>query len=520
MDPLPLTALGSKRVTRSKTGHQTEASSVVSEPLGTVPGNIVPEKANTRMSMGDKSTGTEMVAGLPVDTRPMDVDVPPSRASTPPATPTRQEKGKGREQQVPWTPTGRSSLPSPPCTPSITISATAMAATPSPSSVNSSPFTPFTLPSALHPAWSPSAGMSGTSSTLTTPSTATSSAMSSPLTPFSSSSSPRTASSPLSPASRSSWDQKMYDLREGLISSPNRVGTYLGDPTLEVSAMFQWVRFEKTSVLCTIDVAAAYKVALEEFNKDNSPDAEAPLPPVAAILCGVYRIDDDKFFLGPDGNWNPYKDFGGLDDSKATCLLGQAAEALFARDYEVLERNVRILVDMGRSGDGRKLKGIYTDTDHGSLLKLRHVLFEELDDDEREAAQNKELGSSDDEESDITGWPVKKKQSKLAIKKMVNKYRVVPLPAFGLVGDKIRPGKYETVLKGADVQAHFTLLHWPIKDKRGASDTMVADVLNLRVYVPARLKPVAYAKAAKRSLEKDLFTPDISAKRSRTMGST
>ncbi len=124
------------------------------------------------------------------------------------------------------------------------------------------------------------------------------------------------------------------------------------------------------------------------------------------------------------------------------------------------------------------------------------------------------------EESDITGWPVKKKQSKLAIKKMVNKYRVVPLPAFGLVGDKIRPGKYETVLKGADVQAHFTLLHWPIKDKRGASDTMVADVLNLRVYVPARLKPVAYAKAAKRSLEKDLFTPDISAKRSRTMGST
>ncbi|THG93268.1 hypothetical protein EW026_g7926 [Hermanssonia centrifuga] len=320
-----------------------------------------------------------------------------------------------------------------------------------------------------------------------------------------------------------SWEEKMYRLREGLISGPGRVGTYLGDATLDVGSIFQWVRFEKTSVLCTIDVATAYKQAVQEFNKNTSHDAEAPLPPVMAILCGVYRIDDDKFFMGPDGNWNPYKDFGGLDDSKATCLLGQAAEATFADDYEVMDRNVRTLVDMGRTGDGRKLKGIYTDTDHGSFLKLRHVLFEELDDAERAEVENKELGSSDDEECDITGWPVRKKQSKIAIKKMVNKYRVVVLPAFDLVGDKIRPSKYEALLKGADVQVHFTLLHWPIgntKDRRSLSDTMVADVLNLRVYVPPRLKPLAYVKAAKRSLEKDLFTPNITAKKIRGTGST
>ncbi|PSS36837.1 hypothetical protein PHLCEN_2v1319, partial [Hermanssonia centrifuga] len=177
----------------------------------------------------------------------------------------------------------------------------------------------------------------------------------------------------VSPASCSSWEEKMYRLRKGLISGPGHVGTYLGDTTLDVGSMFQWVRFEKTSVLCTIDVATAYKQAVQEFKKNISHDAEALLPPVAAILCGVYRINDNKFFMGPDGNWNPYKDFGGLDDSKATCLLGQA---IFADDYKVIKCNVRTLVDMGCTGDGQKLKSIYTDTGHGSFLKLCHVLFE------------------------------------------------------------------------------------------------------------------------------------------------
>ncbi len=100
------------------------------------------------------------------------------------------------------------------------------------------------------------------------------------------------------------------------------------------------------------------------------------LPPVAAILCGVYRIDDHVFYLGADGNWNPYKNFGSFKESKATCLLGQSAENIFADNYKVMECNVQTLVEMGRSKDGRKLIGIYTDSNHRPLLKMRHVLFE------------------------------------------------------------------------------------------------------------------------------------------------
>lgn len=166
----------------------------------------------------------------------------------------------------------------------------------------------------------------------------------------------------------------MYTLRQELISSPKRVGTYLGDPTLDVMTMFEWVRFDKTSVLCTVDIAANYKAAVKEF-KDGGSKGDPPLPPVAAILCGVYKIDEHAFYMGPDGNWNPYKDFGDFVESKATCLLGPSAEELFNADYEILNRNIRELVEMGRSGDRRKLKGIYTDSEHGPLFKLRHVLF-------------------------------------------------------------------------------------------------------------------------------------------------
>ncbi|THG94084.1 hypothetical protein EW026_g7314 [Hermanssonia centrifuga] len=329
-------------------------------------------------------------------------------------------------------------------------------------------------------------------------------------------------SSPALPATRTYWEEKMYTLRQELISSPKRVGTYLGDPTLDVMTMFEWVRFDKTSVLCTVDIAANYKAAVKEF-KDGGSKGDPPLPPVAAILCGVYKIDEHAFYMGPDGNWNPYKDFGDFVESKATCLLGPSAEELFNADYEILNRNIRELVEMGRSGDRRKLKGIYTDSEHGPLLKLRHVLFAELDDDELQSIEDKELNSDDDDECDIRGWPVKKKQSKIAIKKMFNKFKVLTLPAFDLVGDPIRPSKYEAVLKGADVQVHFTLLHWTIgnsKDRRSLSDTIVADLANIRVYVPPRLKPAAYAKQAKRTYERDLFTPEISPKKIRAASTT
>ncbi len=166
----------------------------------------------------------------------------------------------------------------------------------------------------------------------------------------------------------------MYSLRQELITSPKRVGTYLGDPTLDVKTLFEWVRFDKSSVLCTADVAANYKAAVKEFTKGGS-EGDPPLPPVAAILCGVYKIDEQAFYMGPDGNWNPYKDFGDFVQSKATCLLGPSAEDLFKDDYNILNRNIRELVEMGRSGDRRKLRGIYTDSVQGPLLKLRHVLF-------------------------------------------------------------------------------------------------------------------------------------------------
>ncbi|PSR99176.1 hypothetical protein PHLCEN_2v4190 [Hermanssonia centrifuga] len=55
---------------------------------------------------------------------------------------------------------------------------------------------------------------------------------------------------------------------------------------------------------------------------------------------------------------------------------------------------------MGCSGDGRPVKGIFSDTpDNRSLMKVRHVLFHEItEDDDREIAP--ELSDDSDVDSD------------------------------------------------------------------------------------------------------------------------
>ncbi|THG93312.1 hypothetical protein EW026_g7892 [Hermanssonia centrifuga] len=351
------------------------------------------------------------------------------------------------------------------------------------------------------------------------PSTPSSSSRTSlPSTPSSSSA----ASMPRTPVngSMSYWETKMRGIREDLLAE----GGYLGDPKLNVRQAFQWVQFENGRILCTREVAAAYDQAYAIF-KDDVVAVDPPPAPDAVNLSGVYRIDEALFYMTADGNWNPKQDFGGFEESKATCLLAAAHDSVFAKDYPLMNKNINTLVKMGVSGDNRVLRGIFNVTDDGrKLLKLRHVLFEANEIKEANEGEDHvegEVALSDDDEVDgdgtddyalddllqvtanggrhltqkeeleflIRGWPVKKQVAKEELAALFNSHQVTPIIVFDISGDRILPSTYEAQLKGADVQVHFNMLHWAFgytKKPSTLSDTIVADLANMRIIVPAQ----------------------------------
>ena len=65
-------------------------------------------------------------------------------------------------------------------------------------------------------------------------------------------------------------------------------------------------------------------------------------------------------------------------------------------------------------------------------------------------------------------------------------HRVVPVPAYDVEGDLIRPEAHQHSLDGAIVELHFNLTHWAIAGRKGSlpSDQFIAEIEVIRVLVP------------------------------------
>ncbi len=105
------------------------------------------------------------------------------------------------------------------------------------------------------------------------------------------------------------------------------------------------------SILYTALSALKYDKDYAAYKQDIT-NLDAPSAPVAAVLSGIFCVDEDSFYMTANGNWNPQKDFGGLEGSRATCLLGPTAETVWKADYPLIMANVKKLLNMGRCGDG------------------------------------------------------------------------------------------------------------------------------------------------------------------------
>ena len=67
---------------------------------------------------------------------------------------------------------------------------------------------------------------------------------------------------------------------------------------------------------------------------------------------------------------------------------------------------------------------------------------------------------------------------------MINKFRVIPIPAYNIQSKFVHPTEYCPTLRGAVVSIRFTLRHWAINSE--SCDTNVADIVNMRVLVPPK----------------------------------
>jgi len=81
-------------------------------------------------------------------------------------------------------------------------------------------------------------------------------------------------------------------------------------------------------------------------------------------------------------------------------------------------------------------------------------------------------------------------------------HHVVPLPAYDIKGNLIKPEMYRAALAGALVRVSFTMAHWYIASTKEPTNCFVADVKSIRVLTdPATPKSSSKRKTAKREVE-------------------
>lgn len=115
----------------------------------------------------------------------------------------------------------------------------------------------------------------------------------------------------------------------------------------------------------------------------------------------------------------------------------------------------------------------------------------------------------------LAGWPIVNAEAEDARQEMLQgkTHEVVPLPAYDIKGNLIKPEKYRVALAGALARICFTMAHWYIPSAKEPTNCFVADVKSIRVLTdPVMPKSPTKRKTTKREIE--LVSP--SSRRRRT----
>ncbi|KAG6369791.1 hypothetical protein JVT61DRAFT_13562 [Boletus reticuloceps] len=225
-------------------------------------------------------------------------------------------------------------------------------------------------------------------------------------------------------------------------------------------------------------------------------------------LKGVFQIARNDFFLNPDGNFDPENVLGSrFQDTKLNCRLAppSPSDFTFAQDnYPACLTNIRALEKLIKLN---KHEEIISCLQHSLLgfnqIKLSHSLFELKGQDEPTShdtvnltKDNETLSTDSHEELGnefaMETWPVSPR-CLLALKDLFATHDICPLPAIDMQGNLIPPLQYDRKLKGATVEAHFTLAHHYIK--KAKHHVYVAIIRKLEVLrQPSALPSSPYKK--------------------------
>ncbi|KAJ7141097.1 hypothetical protein C8R44DRAFT_762714 [Mycena epipterygia] len=262
----------------------------------------------------------------------------------------------------------------------------------------------------------------------------------------------------------------------------------------EVKENIIWRRVGRSDILVTKESAITYDKAIAEEAAEGGAEGDTGSDQGAfnkpelepAALTFVATISPDDFWLTPCGYWKgPSRYVPTLADLKLNCRLVAPTEP-FAEDFKTVVKNLKSLIaDIEIKGNDKQ--GIFDKESAIDRIRVRHVVFEPLGDDD-------DLGGFR-----LRDWPVRHEAARIALHGMVETHRVFPIAAYNMDGDLIPPSKYASALKGAVVRATISMEHWDIAaDKK---DVYTADIISFRVLVPA--PPPASPRKRKQVAAKD-----------------
>ena len=237
-----------------------------------------------------------------------------------------------------------------------------------------------------------------------------------------------------------------------------------------------------------------------------------------AMLSAIVRVDRNDFWLTSDAGYSkPSTVWSNLVDVKPSCVVCAPDLQPVKSDYAQVVANLQELQNQMTTPGYQLGKGFYLPAQGDTRrFKLHHALFEvsvgpraadttlnlliqPLDDEQ-------ETSGVSDEHSDfaMNDWPLTHEETREELQALKATHRVVPVPAYDVIGNLIKPNAYRQSLQDAIVEMHFNMAHWAIAARRGkpANDVFVGDIEVIRVLVPPR--PSSSGLARKRVVHSHL----------------
>ncbi|KAI6151873.1 hypothetical protein BKA82DRAFT_4351204 [Pisolithus tinctorius] len=192
---------------------------------------------------------------------------------------------------------------------------------------------------------------------------------------------------------------------------------------------------------------------------------------VEMILSGIFEIDCQGFFMGPEGGFFPSNAFNKeFVDTKLSCNL------IAVRRDSVYEKLIP-------SRKGETVLSCMREARGQVCIRLNHMLFVTKN-------TNTDPETAVDDEMRTTDWPVQERL-KGALARAAETHNISPLPVFDLHGKSIDPSDYTRKLSGTIVRARFVLMHYSIGgDKKSVFMAVVRDMVVLREPVAAPVNPL------------------------------